>query len=559
MPSETHPPKRHFSLQLSIASAFVSVVILTSVLLGISTYFNVRKFVRQGIKERLVDAVGIAALKIDAQSHKTIVSDRDEESPAYQDIVRYLRQVRDRSKDIRFVYTIRQNKQDQIYFVTDAEENPEQVSHVGDLYVDPTPAMLAAFKRPYTVQVEKRFFADQWGTFLSSYGPILDANGELEGVIGMDISVDKVLAYERHYLIFILSISVMVCLLVLVIGYLLSKMISRPLLLLEADMRSIQSFHLDSEVEVVSRVTEVINMKRALDNMKNGLRSFRKYVPAQLVAELMRLGKEAVLDAEKREITIFFSDIADFTTISEQLPPEELAEKLAAYLEGMTHIILEHKGTVDKFIGDAIMAFWNAPTPNADHAVLACRAALKCQKFLEDFNRGQGQRAPVSFVTRIGIHTGEAIVGNMGFEERLSYTAIGDRVNTASRLESLNKYYGTRILISGDTCETVQENIIARQVDMVAVKGKKQAIPIYELVAEKAAADAEQLGFTARHNEGMQLYLAKQWQAGLEVFTELCDRKPDDQPARILLERCRKYLLHPPPDDWEGVVVMREK
>ena len=207
-------------------------------------------------------------------------------------------------------------------------------------------------------------------------------------------------------------------------------------MLLASDMSRIQNLDLEGDVDIHSRISEVASMKTAVDNMKSGLRSFQKYVPSELVAELIKLRKEAVLGVEKRELSVFFSDIAGFTTISESLPPERLARNMGAYFEGMTSALLRNKATVDKYIGDAIMAFWGA----RDRRKQPRRAGVQSRPSVSEF-----RPTPLSadlvkagmppLTTRIGINSGEAIVGNMGYKDRLSYTAIGDNVNLASRLE----------------------------------------------------------------------------------------------------------------------------
>jgi adenylate cyclase len=354
-------------------------------------------------------------------------------------------------------------------------------------------------------------------------------------------------------------VSLLVSITVAVLGLIFSRKISRPLTLLEQDMQKVQRFDLESNVEIKSHVTEIIKMKSAVDNMKNGLRSFKKYVPSELVADLIRLRKEAVLEAEKREITILFSDIADFTSISEKTPPEQLAENLGDYFRGMTQTIMRNHGTVDKFIGDAIMAFWNAPNQVEHHTLMACRSALECQRFLGELEtkwRGTGKP---SFVTRIGINSGEAIVGNMGYEERMSYTAIGDNVNLASRLEGLNKYYGTKIILGENAYRQVKDLIVARLVDIVAVKGKKEGIRIYDLMAEKDSTEKKLIDLAADCNRAMEYYLNRQWKQAADLLSECKKHDAVAQSVQIIIERCKAYEALPPSEDWSGLIVMREK
>jgi adenylate cyclase len=292
----------------------------------------------------------------------------------------------------------------------------------------------------------------------------------------------------------------------------------------------------------------------SVQNMRKGLRSFKKYVPAEVVTRLLDSRKEAVIEGEKRELTIFFSDIADFTSISERLSPEALVARLGTYFEEVTGIIIQGSGTVDKFIGDAVMAFWGAPTPLAGHAELACQAALAAQESIARLNRRWLDEGGQPFRTRMGIHTGEAIVGNVGFEGRMNYTAIGDSVNLASRLEGLNKVYGTRILISETTLQAAGPAVLARAVDLVAVKGKERAIAIFELLAMRAEAPADLLSQAERSAEAFDHYRNQRWDAALRLLEGQADG-----PALVLAERCRLCRTHPPGADWDGVFRFHEK
>jgi class 3 adenylate cyclase len=550
---------KKYSLQFSIGSAFAGIVVLTSIALGMSTYYSVRSFIRQDIRQRLHDLAGVVALQIDGEEHKRILLRSDEKTETYLKIKKQLQAVRDKSEGVRFVYTIRRDPLGKIMFVVDAEEKPEDLSHVGDAYEQATPLMIATFDAPYETHVENKFYTDQWGTWLSAYAPIFSRNGDLAGVVGMDVSAKHVLAYENQFLLFVIIVCAIVTGVVISIGVLFSRSISKPLLVLSKDMNKIQRFELDETLDLKSRVIEINSMRTAVENMKNGLRSFRKYVPADLVAELIQLGKEAVLSAEKREVTVFLSDITDFTTVSEKLSPEELAAHLRRYFRGMSSAILKNHGTIDKYIGDAIMAFWGAPHPLDGHAIYACRSALECQWYLEGINREWAQKGVPTLSTRIGLNTGQVVVGNFGYEERLNYTAMGDNVNLASRLEGLNKYYGTRIIISESTYAQVSTEFEARMLDVVAVKGKTKGIAIYELVAEKGTISSADKEFLDLFNSGMREYLDRRWGNALSCFKETSRKKPEDRPSLIFHKRCSEYLLNAPPDDWTGVIVMQEK
>jgi adenylate cyclase len=294
-------------------------------------------------------------------------------------------------------------------------------------------------------------------------------------------------------------------------------------------------------------------------NMKVGLQSFKKFVPSQLVRQLMESGLEASASGQRREVSIFFSDVADFTTISETMKPSELASHLTEYFNEMTHIIMDNQGTVDKYIGDAIMAFWNAPLEIKDHAHAACRSALRIQDSLRALEKKWvAQEKPV-FRTRIGLNTGDVVVGNMGSDQRLNYTIIGDPVNLASRLESLNKYYGSNIIISQFTYEKCSNDFEVRTLDYVLVKGKTKAVSIYELLAEKGDISTLDKEYNQYYEEAISFYLKREWAKAIEIFERLLNQKPKDGPCMMFLERCRNYVVNPPPNSWTGEYEHKKK
>ena len=551
--------RRFITLRLSISSAFVGVVVVSCLLLGAWTFYDVHELIHQSIEERLHDDVAIGALQVDAQAHTRLVKPSDEGSPDYMNIKHTLQKIRKNGSGIRYVYTMRKLDNEQIIFVVDAETNLTNMSHLGDVYSNATPELLASFEKPYKVHVEKTYSSDEWGTWLSSYAPIITKEGRLDGIVGMDISAKRIKRYEDYYFIFILRAFIIISVLVILLAIMFSRMISRPMIILENDMAKVQKFDLSSKLNIKSNIKEVNNMKDALENMKSGLRSFKKFVPADLVAELIKLNKEAVLSAEKRVLTVSFSDIADFTSISEMLKPEQLVGNLGTYFEGMTKTILKNRGTIDKYIGDAIMSFWGAPNYQEDHAFLACQSALESQRFLSSIAGDWKTKGVPIFNTRIGINTGELIVGNMGYEERLNYTVMGDTVNLASRLEGLNKFYGTRIMISEFTLDTVRDRMETRLLDTVAVKGKKTGVKIYELISEKGNIDKGLMEFLALYSEGISLYEKQDWPGSLKVFAEALKLRSDDKPVQMLLERCRKFEKEGTPPDWNGVTVFHEK
>ncbi len=548
-----------FTLRFSLGMVSVGLVLLTSAFLGGVTYWTAQQILRDNLRTRMSDLISSAALQLDATAHQDIQKPDDETTPVYRAFKQKLQGIRNISKDIRFIYTSRLDGQGRVVFVVDAEESADNVSHVGDVYAEASPLMRALFAKPVRAVVEEQFSTDRWGTFLSSYAPFFAPDGRLEGVVGMDISADQVLAYERQHLNVILMVVALFSLFGMLLGSIMSRRIARSLLLLEQDMSRIQQLDLTTELTLTSRIQEIVSMRDTVQNMKNSLRSFRKYVPADLVMELVQLRQEAVLGAELRSVTLFFSDIAGFTTLTEQMTPEQLSQRMGIYFEAMTRTLMHHQGTVDKFIGDAVMAFWGAPKPQDSHALLACQAALRCQQALDVLAADWAQQGIPPFPTRIGLCTGEALVGNMGYAERMSYTALGDVVNLASRLEGLNKFYGTRILIGESTHAQVRSVMATRCLGIVAVKGKTRGVRIYELVADRNEATADVLGFLQTFDAGMEAYLARDFGAAADHFRSCLAQRAEDPPARLMLDTCHKLISQPPADDWTGVITMHEK
>jgi adenylate cyclase len=286
--------------------------------------------------------------------------------------------------------------------------------------------------------------------------------------------------------------------------------------------------------------------------------AFQSYVAPDVVNEILKYPDRLRLGGERRDISVLFSDIRGFTTLSETLEPEVLVNLLHDFLDPMSEIIVTNGGTIDKYIGDAIMALFGAPLDRPDHPILACRTALRMSAKLKDLSREwEGQNRP-SLQIGIGINSGSMAVGNMGSNRLFNYTAMGDNVNLASRLEGLNKYYGTEILISSATAQNLDNRFVLREVDLVRVKGKKQPLVIYELLGE-GEPDAEVAMFLTIYEEGRSQFRSRQFGESAVAFAKALDLRPQDIPSRHFLERAQEFQINPPGPDWQGVRVMQEK
>ena len=291
--------------------------------------------------------------------------------------------------------------------------------------------------------------------------------------------------------------------------------------------------------------------------------AFRHYVNPEVTELLAREPERLKLGGERRQITILFSDIRGFTTISEGLEPEALGELLNEYLGAMTDILFRHEGLLDKYIGDAVMAFWGAPIAVPDHAARCCRAALDMLAALPALHARWRARGWPAMDIGIGIDTGDAVVGNFGSRTRFNYTAMGDHVNLASRLEGLNKMYGTHLLVSETTRQAIGEDsghdFICREVDRVRVKGKNRPVAVFEVLGRRAEADGRFDALADGFARTLAAYRRQAWDDAIAGLEGLAAAHPDDGPIRLYLERCRSLRAEPPGATWDGVFVAKTK
>jgi adenylate cyclase len=281
--------------------------------------------------------------------------------------------------------------------------------------------------------------------------------------------------------------------------------------------------------------------------------AFERYVDSSVVEEVLKAPDKLKLGGEEKELTALFTDIRGFTTISEQLSPEAIARLLNEYLTAMTNIVMEHGGTLDKFMGDAVMAFYGAPIDQPDHPVRACRTALDMMSRLKALQQKWEKDGLPHLDIGIGINTGKMVVGNMGSDTLFDYTVIGDNVNLASRLEGLNKQYGTNIIVSEFTHPHIHDTCTLRELDLVQVKGKAKAVRIFEVVGEDGLTPDWKKLFLTPFESGLSAYRAKEWDRAIELFNEALKALPQDAASKLYITRCEDYKAHPPPPDWDGV------
>ena len=341
-------------------------------------------------------------------------------------------------------------------------------------------------------------------------------------------------------------LSVVALVISLIVATMVAKRVSTPLQSLTSEVARIGRFELDSIQLPKSFIREIRVLSESIARMRDSLKSFSNYVPIHIVRDLVKTGGVASLGGERRLITVFFCDIEGFTSYAEKVTPEKAVDALTGYFEVFGEAIHKEDGVIDKFLGDGLMALFNAPAPLALHARAACRTAIAAQQELL-----QRVSHEWSLKVRIGLHTSEALVGNVGTAQRFSYTAIGDGVNLCSRLEGLNKIYGTRIIASSDTMNAAGSTDFAwRKLDRVAVVGRTEPLEIYELLGLKKDVPGEVIRIAENYMQALDRYFRRDFEGALALLVEIAE---SDSPSDVLLKRITKIQNLPLGDSWTGV------
>ncbi len=329
-----------------------------------------------------------------------------------------------------------------------------------------------------------------------------------------------------------------------------TKRISRIMDQIVHESKAIQQLQLDTAPDIHSKIKELHLLARAFEAMKNALLSFECYVPKVLIRKLFETGEVARVGGEVKTLTILFTDLYQFTSLIENQNPQQVMEFLHTYLDSMSHIINDQQGTIDKYIGDAIMAFWGAPIDDSSQADHACHCALSMLAVLRQLNQTWKEQGLPELHMRIGVNTGIAIVGNVGSSDRLNYTALGDSVNLANRLEQANKIYKTNIIISEHTHHNLHDSFPLRFLDSVLVRGRQGAIKIYEL-APPHFTEQELVTYNQLFAKAFVLYTQADWSEAILSFHQLSTLYPQDQIAPLYEQRCQALQAHPPVN-WKG-------
>jgi adenylate cyclase len=544
---------RGMTFRVSIAFAFAMLSIVGVATLGTIAYRHTASLVETELRDKLRSMLHVAALGFDTDTHVLLKEESQRGSPEHKKLIDYLAKVKAGNPAVRYAYTLRKVG-DKQFFIADEDSTTK----IGTEYTEITKQQNAAYTNK-EVWMEPDLVRDRWGVFISGTAPLYTKAGVQDAVLGMDIKLDR-LEEEKHAQIWTIAIA---CALVgsisVLFGIWFSGRVAQPLIQVEQELARLRTLNLKHPFEIKSRIREVASIGDAVINMKHGLASFRKYVPGDVVEQLIRANAEAKLGAQRKTLSIFFSDIAGFTSISEKLPPEGVVRLLDRYLAGMSRTLVEHKCTIDKYIGDAVMGFWNAPNPVENHEAAACRAALGCLQMLKDNKSAWEADGFPPVMARIGIHTGEVLCGNIGFEERLAYTIIGDDVNLASRLEGINKHFGTLIMVSDVTLKKAGDEFATRCLGTIVVKGRTGGVKVHELVGFAKSLPAADRTWIDRFEAALALHDKRDFKAALAEFEACLAERPDDKTTKLYLERCKELIATPPGDDWSPQLEMHEK
>jgi adenylate cyclase len=435
----------------------------------------------------------------------------------------------------------------------DVSQTVKQVSENGKDVLRPVtvsdlgkPPLTAAFEHYGKNKFDRFVFNVDGLDYIASVSPLsgpFGADKNVAVVVPIDDFIGPISEHRSRTLIY--SLIALIVAIVLITW--VSEWIARPIRAVALETQKIRQLIFDPSPEIDSRITEIRLLTESVAAMKTAIRTFGQYVPKALVEQLIKSDNAQGLGGERRQLSILFSDVANFTDMSEDMSPEDLMLKTSHYFQELGEIILENKGSIDKYIGDAIMAFWNAPLDDPDHVSNACRTVLLCRLRSQELDMEWASHGEAEMHTRFGLHTGDTVVGNIGSPDRMDYTALGVSVNLAARLEGLNKRYGTQILVSDSVVAVAKDAFLFRPVDVAVVKGLSQRIDVFELCAAMEGpmsirATERQIELCQRWSPIYDLCANEDWENAEKIVQEFVADFPEDPVARRYLERCLRHF-----------------
>lgn len=470
----------------------ILAVASSNLLLFSMLYIQTSKALFKEVQSNATSIAATAASMVDGDVLASIRTRADESTAAYGTMVELLRKIRDANRrsdfNVAYLYTMMASPDNPnvLVFGVDSEARIEDKSHVGDVYKGTFSPDFKVQDKNYVDETPSR---DQWGEWITACAPVRKKGGDVESIICADIGFSDVKKRTTSKLTAIGMISLSVTLLVaLSISMLLTRKVSKPIHSLHHTLAAVGKGDFDIRMESTTR-DEFGEVALAVNSMVEGLRQrellkgvFARYVSEKVLDAVLKQGERAILHGERRKITVLFSDIRNFTDLSEQLSPEEVVCLLNEYFEAMVDIVFKNHGTLDKFIGDGMMVIFGAPDDDPFQEENAVRTALEMRQELKRLCEKWKHGRDVRITTGIGINTGVAIVGNIGSQKRMEYTAIGDTVNFASRMEAITKETGHSILVSDYTYVSVRNQFNFKRLDNVMIKGKKASVVAYAVL-----------------------------------------------------------------------------
>jgi class 3 adenylate cyclase len=474
-----------FNLRFALSTSTIFILALVSVVYFFLLIFAIEDIAKSSLKRSLHTSVNVCSSILDPDEIDSLTKYEQEQSEIFINYRKQIVSIKNQIENIKFVYIVRQTGTN-ITYIMDCGDDVSEQAKLGEVYDDAGDGLKELFKNlKDEIHFESDYYTDKWGTFLSAYKPVFK-NGKLIYAVCSDIKSVDADYYIRVYKIKFTFVFIGMFSVILPIVFWVTNAIRKPLYKVRDEILKLKDLDVNEHIDFKSNITEVNDMIEATDKVKTGLRSFAKYVPDKVVKQLITQGKDAKIGGEKEYVTILFSDIEGFTSISENNDVHEVVTSLNEYFDIYVKCLEESGATVDKFIGDAVMAFWNAPNKVENHEFVSVKTAMEIVKEIDNLNqKWKSEGKKFIFKTRIGINSGEVIVGNIGSTNRINYTVTGDPVNLASRLEAANKQYNTKILVSESTYNKTNNLIDYYYIDTVKVKGKEVYVKVYQPVKIK--------------------------------------------------------------------------
>jgi len=511
-------------------SAFMVLMVSVVVNIHVNRYV---KMTTTATQNHLMSTAMAAAQFISAEELDRYHTVEDSKDQNYHDLKMRLARFA-KEYNVLYVYYLREYDKDNFQYIVDNDFDPETIVGTGDILEIQDIARSALAGN--VIATDLGNYNPTWNGLIAGFAPVYDSNGNFYCVAGVDIS-DKFIVDQRRYSQIMMILQLFALYISVFFGFLNMLMYRKK-----------------------TREAEEANTK--LQYFNNNMRlAFSTYLSEDVVEEIISDPARLQLGGVNRHMTAMFSDIKGFTSIAEALTPEHLVDLLNHYLSTMSDVILEQKGTIDKYQGDSIVSFFGAPLDLEDHALRACTAGIIMKRLEGEINKYVLEKgiSPMPLLTRIGINTGEMVVGNMGTQKKMNYTIISNAVNLASRLEGVNKLYGTWVLATDSTIQETDDRFLTRRLDRIRVVGINEVVHINEVLELKSDASDTMFELVYRFQKALELFEKRNWKEAENAFIQALKLAPKDGPSRLYIRRCRQYLEYPPKAEWDGIFDLSEK